>query len=134
MTVLQTAISLPVLDPQATFDFYARVFGREACALDAGTASVALPGLAVFFIEREEFNLLLKPTLAEADFATEKYTSMLTCTVATRDDAYGSLKAATEGGGTPCGQAVPYPWGLAAYFKDPDQHLWEVIWRKSAPE
>lgn len=33
-----------------------------------------------------------------------------------------------EAGGEPCGQAVPYPWGLAAYFKDPDGHLWEVLW------
>lgn len=126
---MQAAISLPVADPAQTFRFYARVFGADAVTREEGTISLELPGVSVFFIEREEFNLLLKPAEAEADFTTGKFTSMLSATVTTRDEAYGSLKSAVEGGGTPCGQAVPYPWGLAAYFKDPDGHLWEIIWR-----
>jgi len=129
MQLLQAAFSLPVTDTARTHRFYTRVFGNEICELDSNTVSVALPGMTVFFIEREDFNLLLKPAEVEGDFVTEKFTSMLSVTVGSRDEAYGSLKSAVEGGGTPCGQAVPYPWGMAAYFKDPDQHLWEIIWR-----
>ena len=70
MQLLQTAFSLPVADPQRTFRFYARVFGPENAVLEDNTVSVLLPGASVFFIEREEFNLLLKPAEVEADFAT----------------------------------------------------------------
>jgi uncharacterized protein len=129
MQLMQAAFSLPVLDPARTHKFYACVFGGEICEQDGNTVSLALPGMTVFFIEREDFNLLLKPAEVEGDFATEKFTSMLSVTVQTRDEAYQSLKSAVEGGGTPCGQAVPYPWGMAAYFKDPDGHLWEILWR-----
>jgi len=127
--LLQTAFSLPVQDPPRTQRFYSRVFGADACTLEQDTVSLQLPGVTVFFIEHESFNKMLKPAQIEADFATEKFTSMLSATVMTRDEAYACLKAAAEAGGTPCGQAVPYAWGMAAYFKDPDQHLWEILWR-----
>lgn len=129
MPLLQAAFSLPVADTARTQRFYASVFGRAAVNLEGNTVAVELPGSSVFFIQLEDFNQLLKPAGVEADFATEKFTAMLTATVATRDEAYASLKAAVDGGGTACGQAVPYSWGMAAYFKDPDSHLWEIIWR-----
>ncbi|MBN8221058.1 MAG: VOC family protein [Spirochaetes bacterium] len=129
MQLYQAAFSLPVADPRRTHTFYTRVFGGDRVHLDDNTVSVDLPGASVFFIEREEFNLLLKPALVEADFATEKFTSMLSATVGTRDEAYACLKAAVDAGGSACGQAVHYPWGMASYFKDPDGHLWEIIWR-----
>lgn len=131
MHLLQSAISLPITQPKRTFDFYQHVFGAEACELDENTVSLQLPGVTVFFTEREEFNVMLKPADTEANFITGSFTSMLSATVATRDELYGCLKLAQEGGGTPCGQATSYPWGMAAYFKDPDQHLWEILWRDS---
>lgn len=127
--ILETAFSLPVADLARTHRFYVSVFGAEACTRDEELVSLKVGAMTVFFIPLEEFNQMLKPADKEADFTTGKFTSMLSCTVMTRDQAYASLKAAVEGGGTPCGQAVPYPWGLAAYFKDPDEHLWEILWR-----
>lgn len=127
--ILETAFSLPVADLTRTHKFYVTVFGNDACVCDEELVSLKVGAMTVFFIPIEEFNQMLKPAEKEADFATGKFTSMLSCTVATRDQAYASLKAAAEGGGTACGQAVPYPWGLAAYFKDPDEHLWEILWR-----
>ncbi len=129
MQILETAFSLPVADLARTHKFYLSVFGAEACTRDDELVSVHAGAMTVFFIPVEAFNQMLKPADKEADFTSGKFTSMLSCTVMTRDEAYGSLKAAVEGGGTPCGQAVPYPWGLAAYFKDPDEHLWEILWR-----
>ncbi len=129
MEILETAFSLPVTDLARTHKFYVSVFGAEACTRDEELVSLKVGAMTVFFIPLEEFNEMLKPADTEVDFTTGKFTSMLSCTVMTRDQTYASLKAAVESGGTPCGQAVPYPWGLAAYFKDPDTHLWEILWR-----
>lgn len=129
MDIFETAFSLPVANLTVTHKFYVSVFGTDHCVRDEELVSLKVGAMTVFFIPVEEFNQMLKPADKEADFTTGKFTSMLSCTVMTRDQAYASLKAAVEGGGTPCGQAVPYPWGLAAYFKDPDEHLWEILWR-----
>lgn len=129
MQILETAFSLPVADLARTHQFYVSVFGADACVRDEELVSLKVGAMTVFFIPLEAFNQMLKPADTESEFTTGKFTSMLSCTVMTRDEAYGSLKAAVAGGGTPCGQAVPYPWGLAAYFKDPDEHLWEILWR-----
>lgn len=128
MPVLRAAFSVPVADAQVTAHFYAAVFGEEVASREAGTVTLSLPGVDIFFIEVEEFNLLLKPANGEASFAAQTNAVMLTATVSTRDEAYAVLKSAASAGGVPCGQAVPYSWGLAAYFKDPDGHLWEVLW------
>lgn len=128
MPVLRAAFSLPVADAQRTERFYSGIFAAEMVSREAGTVTLELPGVNIFFIEVEEFNLLLKPADGEARFAAETNVAMLTATVSRRDEAYAVLKSAANAGGEPCGQAVPYPWGLAAYFKDPDGHLWEVLW------
>jgi len=128
MPVLRAAFSLPIADAKRTERFYRAVFGDELVSREAAIVTLTLPHVNVFFIEVEEFNLLLKPADGEARFAAEKNVAMLTATVSARDEAYAVLKSAASAGGEPCGQAVPYPWGLAAYFKDPDGHLWEVLW------
>jgi len=129
MQVLQAAFSFPVADANRTCKFYQAVFGEESCEQDADVVTLALPGVQVFFIQTEEFNHLLKPAGVEAQFTPGLNAALLSLTVATRDEAYGVLKLAAGAGGNPCGQAVPYPWGLAAYFTDPDGHIFEVIWR-----
>ncbi|MFZ5628882.1 MAG: VOC family protein [Spirochaetota bacterium] len=131
MPLLRPAISLPVADAQVTARFYGAVFGDPSVSREAGTVTLSLPGVNIFFIEVEEFNLLLKPADGDARFSAETNAVMLTATVSTRDEAYAVLKAASGAGGVPCGQAVPYSWGLAAYFKDPDGHLWEVLWHSA---
>lgn len=128
MPVQRAAFSLPVADAERTARFYAAVFGDGLVSCEAATVTLSLPGVNIFFIETEGFNLLLKPADGEARFSAETNAAMLTATVNTRDEAYAVLKSADNTGGVPCGQAVPYSWGLAAYFKDPDGHLWEVLW------
>lgn len=129
MAFQRAGISLAITNATKTARFYAQVFGAANVAREERMVVLTLPNLLVFFIEREAFDEALKPTGEVAEFVMGKFTSMLTVSVETLDEAYGSLKNAVEGGGTPCGQAVPYPWGRAAYFKDPDNHLWEIIWR-----
>jgi predicted lactoylglutathione lyase len=129
MNVLQAAFSFPIADANRTCNFYRAIFSVENCEQDADVVTLALPGVQIFFIQTEEFNHLLKPAGIEAQFTPGLNAALLSLSVATRDEAYGVLKLAANAGGNPCGQAVPYPWGLAAYFTDPDGHIVEVIWR-----
>lgn len=129
MQAIQAAFSFPVADATRTRKFYQAIFGAEACEQDAEVVTVMLPGSQIFFIQTEEFNFLLKPAGVEAQIKPGLNAALLSVTLATRDDTYAILKLAADAGGKPCGQAVPYPWGLAAYFTDPDGHLVEAIWR-----
>jgi uncharacterized protein len=49
--------------------------------------------------------------------------------VAARDEVDAVLRAAEAAGATLTEAARDRPWGIySGYFKDPDGHLWEVIW------
>ena len=49
--------------------------------------------------------------------------------VATRADVDALLAQAETAGATPTGPARDRPWGIySGYFRDPDGHLWEIIW------
>jgi len=49
--------------------------------------------------------------------------------VATRSDVDKLLAAARAAGATVEDEPRDRPWGIySGYFRDPDGHLWEVIW------
>jgi len=49
--------------------------------------------------------------------------------VATREAVDALLSRAVAAGATALGEPHDRPWGIySAYFKDPDGHLWEIIW------
>jgi catechol 2,3-dioxygenase-like lactoylglutathione lyase family enzyme len=49
--------------------------------------------------------------------------------VATRADVDSLLARALKAGATLTDEAHERPWGIySGYFRDPDGHLWEVIW------
>jgi uncharacterized protein len=53
--------------------------------------------------------------------------------VATRDEVDELLARAEAAGGTLTGPPHERPWGIySGYFRDPDGHLWEVIWRAAS--
>jgi catechol 2,3-dioxygenase-like lactoylglutathione lyase family enzyme len=46
-----------------------------------------------------------------------------------KEDVDRILEVAQKAGGTVTDSAHERPWGIySGYFKDPDSHLWEVIW------
>jgi len=54
--------------------------------------------------------------------------------VATRAEVDSLLGRAAEVGATLAEQAHEPPWGIySGYFRDPDGHLWEVIWNPRRP-
>ncbi len=53
---------------------------------------------------------------------------------ASKDEVDQVLRQATVAGATLTDPAHDRPWGIySGYFKDPDGHLWEVIWNPSTP-
>jgi catechol 2,3-dioxygenase-like lactoylglutathione lyase family enzyme len=49
--------------------------------------------------------------------------------VASREDVDAVLAQAVAAGATPTEDPHDRPWGIySAYFRDPDGHLWEIIW------
>ncbi len=53
--------------------------------------------------------------------------------VAGREDVDGVLAAAQAAGATLMEEPHDRPWGIySGYFRDPDGHLWEVIWNPRA--
>jgi hypothetical protein len=53
--------------------------------------------------------------------------------VPTREDVDVVLAEAQVAGATLTGEAHERPWGIySGYFRDPDGHLWEVIWNPRA--
>ena len=49
--------------------------------------------------------------------------------VSSRDEVDALLAQAEAAGATVTGPAHERPWGIySGYFRDPDGHLWEIIW------
>ncbi len=54
--------------------------------------------------------------------------------VASREDVDALLARAEAAGATVTGGPHDRPWGIySGYFRDPDGHLWEVIWNPQRP-
>jgi hypothetical protein len=52
--------------------------------------------------------------------------------VSSRDDVDAVLAEAAAAGGTVTDAPHDRPWGIySGYFRDPDGHLWEIIWNPS---
>jgi hypothetical protein len=52
--------------------------------------------------------------------------------VPSREAVDASLREAVAAGAEPLGEPHDRPWGIySAYFRDPDGHLWEIIWNPS---
>jgi catechol 2,3-dioxygenase-like lactoylglutathione lyase family enzyme len=55
--------------------------------------------------------------------------------VASRSEVDAVLAEARAAGATLTGEAHDRPWGIySGYFRDPDGHLWEVIWNPRRTE
>lgn len=53
--------------------------------------------------------------------------------VSSRDDVDAVLAEAAAAGATVTDAPHDRPWGIySGYFRDPDGHLWEIIWNPSA--
>ena len=71
--------------------------------------------------ELEEFNQ------SNSDEKSSKV--ILSCAVESKVEVDSILKTATEFGGTILpNNPKEYDWGYSGYFKDPDGHMWEIVY------
>ena len=131
------AITLAVEDLERSLSFY-RSLGLESVGIVAGEYAgdeeMAAGAIAVFQLE---LGLMLcvfpRSELAkDAKVPAPSPSSGLFSighAVESREEVDALLKAAERAGATVTVEAYDRPFGVySGYFKDPDGHLWEILW------
>jgi uncharacterized protein len=123
-------VTLPVNDPKRAFKFYKDGLGLSADEPGESNDHVAFTlegNLYLVIILREEFVKFTKMAdQSEAPRGTSE--CVLSYFAGTREEVDCILRNAEAAGSTASGQASDRPSGYAGYFKDPDGHLWEIMW------
>jgi predicted lactoylglutathione lyase len=125
-----SCITLPVDNVKKSLAFYRDGLGLTTERIAEGDDHVAmfLPGdLCLVLILREEFTQFTKLSNQE-DAARGASEYIFSYFAASRDEVDATLKRVEAAAGLVPGQAKEQPWGYAGLFKDPDGHLWEVMW------
>lgn len=124
------AITLAVEDLKKAVEFYRDGFGLPLDAATDVTDHVAFPldgGLYLVLILRAELETFARPA-KQAVAASDSSECVLSYFADSREEVDATLKRVADAGGTVPEPAKQQAWGYAGYFKDPDGHLWEVMW------
>ena len=131
-------ITLAVADLQRALDFYRDGLGLESRGLIgtefAGDDVEPAGAVALFELSNGLFLSLYPRTElakdAEVPFGPPKTGEFsIGQAVASRADVDAVLAGAQAAGATLTDRAHDRPWGIySGYFRDPDGHLWEVLW------
>jgi catechol 2,3-dioxygenase-like lactoylglutathione lyase family enzyme len=128
-------LTLGVADLARSLAFY-RALGLES----EGIIGTEFPGGAVALFELE--GGLILALYAREDLEMDAIASFdapgrgefsIGQLVASREEVDTVLEAARAAGATLTEEPHDRPWGIySGYFRDPDGHLWEVIWNPRA--
>ena len=123
-------ITLAVDHIEKSLAFYRDGLGLITERIAGGDDHVAmfLPGdLCLVLILRAEFARFTKPA-NQTDAARGVSECIFSYFASGKEEVEDILKRVEAAGGELPTQAKEQPWGYAGYFKDPDCHLWEVMW------
>ena len=123
-------ITLPVEDIQRSFHFYSKGLGLGADdpAPDADHVAFELSGgIYLVIILRKEFGTFTEMA-GHTHTASHSSECILSYFASGKEEVDAVLGTAEAAGGIKAGPAKEHPWGYAGYFKDPDGHVWEVMW------
>lgn len=130
-------ITLGVEDLERSLAFY-RALGFESPGIVAtefpGDEDMAAGDIAIFRLERDLFfcvyprrELAKDAKVQEPPASTGLFS--IGHAAASREEVDALLDAAEAAGATVTVKAYDRPFGVySGYFKDPDGHLWEVLW------
>jgi uncharacterized protein len=123
-------VTLPVDDLKRSFRFYKNGLGLSAGEPDETADHVAFTledKLYLVIILREEFAKFT--TMANQPDAPKGTSEcVLSYFTVSREEVDTILGKAEIAGGVLTGTARDQPWGYAGFFKDPDGHLWEIMY------
>lgn len=125
-----SCITLPVDDLRQSFTFYRDGLGLVAEEPDENADHVAfsLEGkLYLVIILRHEFRKFTE-LANHTSIAKGSSECILSYFTASKEEVDAILQNVEKAGATTAGNPSEQPWGYAGYFKDPDGHLWEIMW------
>ncbi|MCR8842452.1 VOC family protein [Paenibacillus sp. SC116] len=121
-------ITLAVDDLDKSLAFYRYGLGLSDITLGGDHILFQLEGdLSLVLYLRHEFD-----KSANQSSTTERHSAIsLSHSADSKEEVDSILNKAKEAGGTIPTEAIEYDWGYTGYFKDPDGHLWEIVYFKS---
>ncbi|MGW8393490.1 VOC family protein [Pseudoduganella sp. HUAS MS19] len=121
-------ILLGVEDVPRSIKFYEALGWKKSPSGNDGFAKFDLGGYALCLLSREEF---AKDALSPTSKGTGFPGVALVYLAQSEDEVPRVLERALAAGGTVVKPVTRTAWGVAAYFKDPDGHLFEIDYEEA---
>lgn len=131
MTPKSIVTSLAVTDLDTSLAFYRDGLGIATPGIDQGIITLEIANLSLFLIEKSEFEKYSKTGRALAHISQSSVECILSCAFNSRNEIDQILEKVEQYGGTVPNPPKEEEWGYTGYFKDPDGHLWEIVWSKN---
>lgn len=123
-------ITLPVDDLQKSFEFYRNVLQLSGERPPAGEDHIAFTLAESFylvFIVRSEFRVFTNK-VGQSDTPRGSSECVLSYFAGGSTEVDSILERAEAAGAAFTVKAKSEAWGYCGYFKDPDGHVWEIMW------
>jgi len=117
-------ITLAVDDLEKSIAFYKDGLGFPMEAFVEGADHI------IFGMEGDlSLVLYLRSELEELNSVSKSSEVILSCTVESKEEVDSILTTVKEFGGSILpDQPQEYDWGYSGHFKDPDGHIWEIVY------
>lgn len=122
--------SLAVNDLEKSLAFYRDGLGIETPGIEEGMIALEIANLSLFLIEKREFEKYSTTGGSAVHISNDSSECILSCAFDTKDEIDHILSNVEKFGGTIPNPPKEEEWGYTGYFKDPDGHLWEIVWSK----
>ena len=122
--------SLAVNNLEKSLAFYRDGLGIETPGIEEGIITLEIANLSLFLIEKREFEKYSKVGGSAAHISGDSAECILSCAFETKEEIDHILSKVEEFDGKIPNPPKEEEWGYTGYFKDPDGHLWEIVWSK----
>ena len=135
MTPRISCITLPVDDVALALAFYRDGLGLPVEGVDVRSEddhmAIALPGgLYLVLILRPGFSRFTA-LAGQTDAGPGTSECILSYFAPSRDEVDSIMERAASNGGSIADAAAEQEWGYAGYLRDPDGHLWEIMYNEA---